>query len=98
MHEFLCLLGDGIRDGGVAMPERTDRDPAHEIRVFISLDIPDVHPLTFDEDEGLTSVGLGDVAPIEFLYALHSLAPFDHRAYASLGQDLKQEGMGHYTF
>jgi len=78
--------------------KRTYGNAPDEIKVTFAVNIFNEHPPPLDKRQGLASIGARDVALIELSDALHSFSPFDHRAYAALGQDLKQEDMGHGTF
>lgn len=92
------MCRDSFRQRGVAVSKRTYGNAPDEIKVTFAINIFNEHPPPLDKRQGLASIGARDVALIELSDALHSLSPLDHRAYAALGQDLEQEGMGHGAF
>ena len=92
------MCRDSFRQRRVAVSKRTYSNAPDEIKVTFAMNIFNEHPPPLHKRQGLTSIGARDVALIELSGAPHSLSPFNHRAYAALGQNFKQKGMGHGTF
>ena len=61
MDQFLCLYLNGVHDFWMTVPQIAHREARNKIKVFLALFIPNPTAFPFDQNDGITGVGMGNI-------------------------------------
>ncbi len=61
MHQCLCLIGDGIGQSRMRVPEGDDADAGEEVEVLVSIDRVEKHALARSKRHLRAAIRLDDV-------------------------------------
>ena len=91
MQQRARLIGDRVRDLGMRVAERGDREAGEEVEVLVALAVPELRSLAADERDGQPPVGLHHVLGVERLQLGERTHECDHRSDALPGEEFEQQ-------
>ena len=75
MLQLVCLLGDGLGPGHIAVAQAVDADAAGEVEVLLPLGAFGIEAVALLDGDGVACVGMQDirVVPLDDFFRIHNI-------------------------